>query len=734
MDKLRHLAKDMTLDYCGEWNKSKIYDKNDVVRIGGSTWICTTDKYREDNRFGWNYKPEHDKEGWEQYTSGYIWTGQWMDKGEYYPGDIINYNGEQYACVKHGRFIHPVYEGTTRGSSFWEKISSQSNIQKGDRCIGFWNRNPFGWRQTVGNRDDFTNHGFTMGDVDEPGMDQNGISIINGEYECTHVGYHDNYGWGGAEWGYGGQQMQAASSVFNFWDEYDGNAPRGSAYTNSTSAAPWQRPRIIQAVGDTYHHYMFLFDTGEVFTAGWQGNGEKGDGGTSNRYYTKRVGRTNNPGGNFNYNQQIQQYQSNKSQRGQGLMIDIQAIKIGTTNEGDYANNSSTSLGALDINGQLWTWGYNGHSGLGRNFRYNNNWYNSYVPAKIPQQVFDNRKLKDFWMGGGNYQHGHALDEDGNLWAWGYNAYGALGLGDDQYQGYPRKVPYDFNKHGGIKKFIKAGYNSYNVTYALTHDGVMHICGYIPWVGANFYRSGANNGNDYWSGGKTFSPMQQVFWGAGKTLEINGSGMKSLWQLTELYNDVEDFWVNADQGSNSCVLKQKSTGMLYGVGDQQNYTFGTYDAFVADNPDFGDNHMSNRNLQYPLPMNVTDTSGEVIDMKRSGSGNTDYRLRAFLLNTGRITTVGSGDNEGRGRGPRNSWPIHSDSIGKFPWELDGTNNYNGLEMRCHQKMACIKSSIVNDGFSMIGQNDKLYHVGEGSGLDDTRSGTHGTFPTRVGGA
>ena len=35
---------------------------------------------------------------------------------------------------------------------------------KGDRCIGFWNRNPFGWRQTVGTgRDDFTNHGFTNG-------------------------------------------------------------------------------------------------------------------------------------------------------------------------------------------------------------------------------------------------------------------------------------------------------------------------------------------------------------------------------------------------------------------------------------------------------------------------------------------------------------------------------------------------------------------------------------------
>ena len=51
--------------------------------------------------------------------------------------------------------------------------------------------------------------------------------------------------------------------------------------------------------------------------------------------------------------------------------------------------------------------------------------------------------------------------------------------------------------------------------------------------------------------------------------------------MTELYNDVEDFWLNMDQGNASMVLKQKSTGMLYGVGNQQNYTFGTYDAFAA---------------------------------------------------------------------------------------------------------------------------------------------------------
>ena len=730
MDRLRHMAKDMTLNYAGEWNKSMIYRKNDVVRMHGSTYICTTDKLSEDRRMGAKYKPEHDRDAWEQYTSGYIWTGQWMDKGEYYPGDVINYNGEQYACVKHGRFIHPVYEGTTRGSSFWEKVSTNSNQNRGDRTIGFFNRNPFGWRCKVGNRDDFTNHGFTMGDVDYPGLDQGGLSVINGEYEATHVGYHDDYGWGGAEWNYGGQQQQAVSSVFAFWDQYDGLSPRGASYTSSTSSAPWQRPRIIQAVGDTYHHYMFLFDTGEVYNAGWSGEGQKGDGGTNSRYYTKRVGRCNNDGGGFDYNQQIQQFQGSHGSRGTGLMIDIQAIKIGTSNEGDYANNSSSVMGALDINGQLWTWGYNGHSGLGRNFRYNNNWYNSYVPSKIPQQVFDNRKIRDFWLGGGNYQQGHALDEDGNLWGWGYNGYGALGLGDDQYQGQPRKVPYDFNRHGGIKKIIKAGYNSYVMTAVLTHDGVMHVAGYLPWVGENLYRSGYNNGNDYWSGGKTFSPMQQIFWGAGRTTEMGASGMRFLGKVTELYNDVDDFWLNLDQGNASMVLKQKSTGMLFAVGVSQNYTSAQYAGFY-DNSDFGDNHMVNNNMQHPVPMSATDTSGDIIDMKRSGSGNTDYRLRAFLHSTGRINTVGSGDVEARGRGSYNSPMIQSDSIGKLPWELDGTTIYNGTEMRCHEKMACIHSSVEDDGFAMIGQNDKVYHVGQANGFDDARSSIIGLFPTRV---
>ena len=202
--------------------------------------------------------------------------------------------------------------------------------------------------------------------------------------------------------------------------------------------------------------------------------------------------------------------------------------------------------------------------------------------------------------------------------------------------------------------------------------------------------------------------------------------------MTELYNDVDDFWLNLDQGNASMVLKQKSTGLLFALGVSQNYSTAQYAGFY-DNSDFGDNHMVNNNIQHPVPMSATDSSGDIIDMKRSGGGNTDYRLRAFLHSTGRINTVGSGDVEARGRGPYNSRMIHSDSIGKFPWELDGTNNYNGLEMKTFEKISCIHSSIADDGFAMIGQNDKAYYVGDSSTMDDAQATVFGVHQTRING-
>lgn len=709
MEKLRDLASNLRQEYRGEWRHGAVYNKNDIVRVNGTAYVCTTDYYSENNKQGYNYKPEHDSSGWEKYSAGYCWTGQWKPKGEYYPGDIVNYNGERHVCLKHGKYIHPIYDNQS-ATTYWNKLSTNANQNGANRVIGFWNRNPLGWNPKHGSA------GWSSGEITNGNLGQNGLSYINGNYEAAHSGYRNDYSFGASEFGYGGQQDGTSSSVFQRYDEYDGYRPPSTIDPDIFGS----RGKIIQGVGDHVHMWGYLFDTGEVFWSGWQGSGETGDGGTTNRYYSRRVGRTSNQGGSFNYNQQIQQYQGSFAKRGQGLLRDIQAIKLSTTST-TYANNSSSSNGALDINGQIWTWGYNGHTGLGRNYRYNNNWYNSYVPAKIPQNYFDNRKIVDFWMGGGNYQYGHALDEDGNLWGWGHNSYDHLGVGDFWRQGTPTKVPYDWQKHGGIKKYINEGYNTYYRTIILTHDGVLHTSGYAAQAGRSFYGS-TDYQNDWSNYGGGFSPMQKFWWDRARSIGVQGSDLRHLWNVTDLYNDVEDFWFTQDQGNSSIWIKQKSTGMIYALGTQSYYRFGTVDWLKGDAQDTGDDLYTNPQLQYPHPVMMGHS--DIIQVARSGSGNNEWRWGLFLDSSGRATTIGNGDTEARGRGnSQGSVAYEIDGRNKLPWEFHPTYTYaTNKEVPYITKMADVCSGSVNDSFFAITEDDKLVHWGQGEGFDPSRLG------------
>ena len=718
MEKLRDLASNLRQEYRGEWRHGAVYNKNDVVRVNGTSYICKTDYYSEHNKHGYNYKPEHDSSGWEKYSSGYCWTGQWKPKGEYYPGDIVNYNGERHVCLKHGKYIHPVFDNQS-ATTYWSKLSTNANQNKSNRVIGFWNRNPLGWNPKHGSA------AWSSGEITSGNLGNNGLTYINGNYEMSSSGYRNDYSFGASHFGYGGQQDGTSASVFQRWDEYEGDRPPSTVDPGIFGS----RGRIIQGVGDQHHMWGFLFDTGEVFWSGWMGSGEHGDGGTTNRYYTRRVGRTNNSGGGYNYNQQIQQFQGSFAKRGQGLLKDIQAIKLSTSCT-SYARNSSSSCGALDIDGQIWTWGYNGHTGLGRNFRYNNNWYNSYVPAKIPQNYFDNRKIIDFWMGGGNYQYGHALDEDGNLWGWGYNGYDHLGTGDYWKAGTPKKIPYDWQKHGGIKKYCNEGYNTYHRTIILTHDGVLHTAGYAVQAGRSFYESTDYN-NDWSNYGGGFSPMQKFWWDRARSIGVQGSDLRHLWNVTDLYNDVEDFWFTQDQGNSSIWIKQKSTGMIYAVGQQSYYRFSTIDYLRGEAQDSGDDVFVSPQLQYPHPMQIG--YSDIIQVARSGDGNNEWRWGCFLDSSGRAMINGNGDNEARGRGnSQGSVAYEVDGRNKLPWEFAPTYTRGpSKELPYITKIADICSGSVNDSFFAITEDDKLVHWGQGEGFDPSRLGIPGYMMGRV---
>ncbi|MCL2026602.1 MAG: hypothetical protein FWG92_07345, partial [Leptospirales bacterium] len=88
---------------------------------------------------------------------------------------------------------------------------------------------------------------------------------------------------------------------------------------------------------------------------------------------------------------------------------------------------------ALKNDGTLWAWGYNYYGQLGNGE--NGSGYNKSVPVQVKNS--DNTPFTDVKTG---ISHTIAIDSDGKLWAWGYNASGQLGNGENG-PGYYKSVP-----------------------------------------------------------------------------------------------------------------------------------------------------------------------------------------------------------------------------------------------------------------------------------------------------
>ena len=73
---------------------------------------------------------------------------------------------------------------------------------------------------------------------------------------------------------------------------------------------------------------------------------------------------------------------------------------------------------ALDVNGDIWTWGSNGYGQLGNG--------QDNVTVKRPIKITNSTKFKEISMG---VYHALAIDNEGNIWSWGSNTGGQLGNG-----------------------------------------------------------------------------------------------------------------------------------------------------------------------------------------------------------------------------------------------------------------------------------------------------------------
>ncbi len=87
-----------------EWAAdSSTYNKDDVVRYGGSTWICqrqhTASTFAADQNYYSNPGDTQPTPAWLKMTDGYAWRGNWTSTTLYNPGDLALYGGVIYICI-----------------------------------------------------------------------------------------------------------------------------------------------------------------------------------------------------------------------------------------------------------------------------------------------------------------------------------------------------------------------------------------------------------------------------------------------------------------------------------------------------------------------------------------------------------------------------------------------------------------------------------------------------------
>ena len=121
------------LDYKSQWVTGTRYKVNDVVRYGASLWISTA-SHTAATSFG------SDSANWEKFVEGFQYEGEWDAYADYQPGDIVQYGGYQYiAKTDHsGEFPSTStanWDLFTEGFRFlddWAADSSNQDYRVGD--------------------------------------------------------------------------------------------------------------------------------------------------------------------------------------------------------------------------------------------------------------------------------------------------------------------------------------------------------------------------------------------------------------------------------------------------------------------------------------------------------------------------------------------------------------------------------------------------------------------------
>lgn len=205
---------------------------------------------------------------------------------------------------------------------------------------------------------------------------------------------------------------------------------------------------VVACAASYYSHVMLLDEDGDLWAAGYNGNGELGLADTANRTIFTGLTSLPNP-----------------------------VTKV-CVSSGFNATTGAAFAGhtmALTSNGDVYAWGYNGYGQLG---------HGDTSSRTAPVKITALSNIVDIGAHGGLYGYSWAIDSDGKLYTWGYNNHGALGQGTTSNISTPTLVarwsggvetpPFE----GIISKVVGRSGVGYNELLLLDTDGNIYFAGY----------------------------------------------------------------------------------------------------------------------------------------------------------------------------------------------------------------------------------------------------------------
>jgi hypothetical protein len=119
----------------GTWTTATAYNRDDVVRYGGQTWVCfrqhTSSAFQTDQEFLANPADSEFTPAWRKMTDGVSWRGAWQTSTLYNPGDIVLYGGVLYLTI----------ESNTSGATFSEYADKFAVYADAYKWSNTWTQN-----------------------------------------------------------------------------------------------------------------------------------------------------------------------------------------------------------------------------------------------------------------------------------------------------------------------------------------------------------------------------------------------------------------------------------------------------------------------------------------------------------------------------------------------------------------------------------------------------------------